>query len=62
MHSYYHLVPLVCCYCSVGYLSNSVDYSSSSRLEWFANVSVFPYFSLADREAFRFTHRCGVQV
>jgi hypothetical protein len=28
MHSYYHLVPLVCCYCSVGYLSDSVDYSS----------------------------------
>jgi hypothetical protein len=23
MHSYYHLVPLVCCYCSVGYLSDS---------------------------------------
>jgi hypothetical protein len=29
-HSYYHLVPLVCCYCSVGYLSNSVDDSSST--------------------------------
>jgi hypothetical protein len=27
---YYHLVPLVCCYCSVGYLSDSVDYSHSS--------------------------------
>jgi hypothetical protein len=26
MHSYYHLVPLVCCYCSVGYLSDSVDW------------------------------------
>jgi hypothetical protein len=28
MHSYYHLVPHVCCYCSMGYLSDSVDYSS----------------------------------
>jgi hypothetical protein len=32
MHSYYHLVPLVCCYCSVGHLSDSVDYSCSSYL------------------------------
>jgi hypothetical protein len=31
VHSYYHLVPLVCYYCSVGYLSDSVDYSLSPR-------------------------------
>jgi hypothetical protein len=30
VHSYYHLVPLVCCYCSMCYMSDSVDYSSSS--------------------------------
>jgi hypothetical protein len=29
MHTYYHLVPLVCCYCSVSYLSDLVDYSRS---------------------------------
>jgi hypothetical protein len=29
MHSYYHSVPLVCCYCYVGYLFDSVDYSLS---------------------------------
>jgi hypothetical protein len=49
MHSYYHLVPLVCCYCSVGYLSDLIDYSRSS------------YFVI-DGEAFGFTHGCGVQV
>jgi hypothetical protein len=26
MHSYYHLVPLVLSYCSVGYLSDSIDH------------------------------------
>jgi hypothetical protein len=26
MYSYYHLVPLICCYCSMGYLSDSVDW------------------------------------
>jgi hypothetical protein len=26
MHSYNHLVPLVYCYCSMDYLSESVDY------------------------------------
>jgi hypothetical protein len=31
VHSYYHLVALVYCYCSVGYLSDLVDSSSSSR-------------------------------
>jgi hypothetical protein len=35
VHSYYHLVPLVCCYCSVGYLSDLVEYSCSSKLECF---------------------------
>jgi hypothetical protein len=30
MHSYYHLVPLVYCYCSVGYPPDSIDYSGSS--------------------------------
>jgi hypothetical protein len=61
MHSYYHLVPLVYCYCSVGYLSNSVDYSRSSKLEWFTDVGVFPCISSADEEAFGFTHGCGVR-
>jgi hypothetical protein len=40
VHSYYHLVPLPCCYCSVGYLSDSVDYSRSSQLEFFTDVGV----------------------
>jgi hypothetical protein len=62
MHSYNHLVPLVCCYCSVGYLSGSVDYSSSSYLECFTNVGVFPCILSADREAFGFTHGRGVWV
>jgi hypothetical protein len=62
VHSYYHLVPLVCCYCSMGYLSDSVDYSRSSYLEWFTNVGVFPYISSADREAFGFTRGRGVWV
>jgi hypothetical protein len=30
VHSYYHLVPLICCYCTIGYLSDSVDYSRFS--------------------------------
>jgi hypothetical protein len=42
VYSYYHLVPLVCCYYSVGYLSDSVDYSRSSYLEYFTDVGVFP--------------------
>jgi hypothetical protein len=62
VHSYYHLVPLVCCYCSVGYLSDSVDYSRSSLLEWFTNAGMFPRISLADEEIFGFTHGQGVQV
>jgi hypothetical protein len=62
MHSYYHLVPLVCCYCSVGYLSDVVDYSHSSLLEWFTDVGVFPRISSANEETFGFTHGRGVRV
>jgi hypothetical protein len=62
MHSYYHLVPFVCCYCSMGYLSDSVDYSCSSYLECFTDVGVFPCISSADGEAFDFTRGCGVRV
>jgi hypothetical protein len=62
MHCYYHLIPLVCCYCSVGYLSDSVDYSRSSLLEWFTNVGVFACISSPDEEAFGFTIGRGVQV
>jgi hypothetical protein len=62
MHSYYHLAPPVCCYFSVGYLSDSVDYSLSSYLEWFTNVGVFPCISSADEEAFGFTCGHGVRV
>jgi hypothetical protein len=62
VHSYNPLVPLVCCYCSVSYLFDSVDYSSSSELKWFADVGVFPSISSADGEAFGFTHGYGVQV
>jgi hypothetical protein len=41
MHSYYHLLPLVCCYCSVGYLPNSVDYLPKSFSKFLAaQVSV----------------------
>jgi hypothetical protein len=49
MHSYYHLVPLVCCYCYVGYLSDLVEYSHSSELEWFPDIGVFPRISSADK-------------
>jgi hypothetical protein len=62
MHSYYHLVPLVCCYCSVGYLSDSIDYSRFSYLKWFSNVGVFPYISSTDEKEFGFTQGCGVRV
>jgi hypothetical protein len=48
VHSYNHLVPLVCCYCSVGYLSDSVDYSSSPYLECFTDVGVFSCILLAN--------------
>jgi hypothetical protein len=62
VYSYYHLVPLVCCYCSVVYLFNLIDYSHCSYLEWFTNVGVFPCISLADGEAFGFTHGRSVRV
>jgi hypothetical protein len=55
VHGYYHLVPLVCCYCSVGYLSDSIDYSSS-------NVGVFSHILSTDGETFGFTREHGVQV
>jgi hypothetical protein len=48
VHSYYHLVPLVWCYCFVGYLSDLVDYSTSSLLECFTDVGVFPYILSTD--------------
>jgi hypothetical protein len=60
VHSYYHLVPLVCFYCSMGYLSDSVDYSHSLLLQWFIDIGVLPCISSADREAFGFTQGCGV--
>jgi hypothetical protein len=62
MHSYYQLVPLICYYCSVGYLSDSVDYSRSSDLEWFIDIGMFSCISLVDEETFGFTHGRGVQV
>jgi hypothetical protein len=62
MHSYYHLVFLVCCYCFVGYLYDTVDYSSCSYLECFTDVGVFPYILSADGESFDFTRGCGIQV
>jgi hypothetical protein len=62
MHSYYHLVHLVCYYCSVGYLSDLVDFSRSSQLEWFTDVGVFPRISSADKETFGFTRGRGVWV
>jgi hypothetical protein len=62
VHNYYHLVLLVYCYCSVGYLSDSVDYSRSSKLEWFTHVGVFPRISSADEETFDLTRGCGVRV
>jgi hypothetical protein len=62
MHSYYHLVPLFCCYCFVGYLSDSIDYSRSSELQWFTDVGVFPRISLAYKETFGFTHGRDVWV
>jgi hypothetical protein len=62
VHSYYHLVPLICCYCSVGYLSDSVDYSSSSLFECLTDVGVPPCISSPDGEAFGFNHEHGVRI
>jgi hypothetical protein len=45
-----------------GFLSDSVDYSSSSYLECFTDVGGFPNILSADGEAFGFTHRRGVQI
>jgi hypothetical protein len=55
-------VPLVCCYCSVGYLSDSVDYSCSSLVEWFTDIGVFFCISSVDGEAFGFTHGHGIRA
>jgi hypothetical protein len=44
------------------YLSDSVDYSSSSYLSSFANVGVFPCILSADGETFYFTRGRGVWV
>jgi hypothetical protein len=62
VHSYYHLILLVCCYYSMGYMSDSVDYSRSSYLQWFTDIGEFPCISSANREAFGFTHGHGVQI
>jgi hypothetical protein len=62
VHSYYHLVPLIYCYCFAGYLSDSVDYSSSSYLECFTDVGVFPCILSVDGETFGFTRGIGVRV
>jgi hypothetical protein len=62
VQSYYHFVPLFCCYCCIFYLSDSVDYSSSSYLECFTDVGVFPCNISADGETFGFTRGHGVQV
>jgi hypothetical protein len=62
MQSYCHLVPLVCCYCSVGYLSDSVEYSllvhrlTGKHLALLTNmVSRFKSFS----EAPHLARKCG---
>jgi hypothetical protein len=44
VHSYYHLAPLVCCYCSKSYLSNSVDYSCSCSLSGLPTLVCFHVF------------------
>jgi hypothetical protein len=62
MRSYYHLVPPVFCYFSVGYLFDSIDYSRSSWLEWFTDIGMFPHISLADEETFGITCGCGALV
>jgi hypothetical protein len=42
--SYYHLVPLVCCYCSVGYISDSVDYAAPRSLSALPTMVCFLVF------------------
>jgi hypothetical protein len=46
----------------MGYLSDLVDYSSSSVLECFTDVAVFPCILSANGETFGFTRGRGVQV
>jgi hypothetical protein len=41
VHSYYHLVPLVCYYCFVGYLSDLVAPRSSSGLSTLVYFLIF---------------------
>jgi hypothetical protein len=62
VHSYYHLVPLVISYFSMGYLSDSIDHSRYSYLEWVTDVGVFPHISSAGEETLGYTHRHGVRV
>jgi hypothetical protein len=62
MHNYYHLVPLICCYCSVSNLSDSLDYSSSSWHKCFIDIGVFHCILLAGGKTFGFTHGWGVWV
>jgi hypothetical protein len=50
------------CFTNMGYLSDLVDYSSSSQHECFTNVGVFPYILLADGETYGFTHGRGIRV
>jgi hypothetical protein len=44
VHSYYHLVPLVCYYCCVGYLSDSVDYIAPRSLSALPTLVCFLIF------------------
>jgi hypothetical protein len=62
MHSYYHLVLLVLSYCSMGYLSNSIDHSRYSLLERSTDIGVFPRISSAYEETLGYTRRRGVRV
>jgi hypothetical protein len=52
VHSYYHLVPLVCCYCSVDYLSDSTDYSRSSYSSALPTLVCFLVFHRLTRKHF----------
>jgi hypothetical protein len=62
MNSYYHLVPLILSYCSVGYLFDTAGHSPFSLLEWVTDVGVFPCISWADMERLSYTHGRGVRV
>jgi hypothetical protein len=52
VHSYYHLVPLVCCYCSVAYLSDLVDYSSPRSSSALPMLVCFLVFYRSTRKHF----------